>query len=222
MQIGRAADSDGFRLVVPVRRPSSGKTRLAAELGSPPLAGELAEAAARDTLEAVSRCPRVHSVLLVTDDAAWSAGLPCDVHVQARAGLNAAVRAGLTCLGETRRTAVMLGDLPALRPDDLGEALDRARSAPRGFVSDRYGTGTVLLTASAGARHRPRFGTGSALLHRTSGYTELTVPAASTLRHDVDTLADLRRAAELGLGPHTARVVEQGGLQVGRAEGMVA
>jgi 2-phospho-L-lactate guanylyltransferase len=70
-------------------------------------------------------------------------------------------------------------------------------------VADRGGTGTTLLTAAPGRPPRPRFGPASAAAHRSAGAVELSGHWPS-LRHDVDTAADLLAAAELGLGPATS------------------
>src|SRR5919204_619987 len=67
------------------------------------------------------------------------------------------------------------------------------------IVPDASGTGTTLLTAPSGAALNPRFGTGSAAAHAASGAVPLVGPWPS-LRRDVDTAADLRAAAALGLG----------------------
>ena len=93
-----------------------------------------------------------------------------------------------------RRTgpvAVLLGDLPALRPDDLRAALDLAERHPRAFVADADGTGTTLLTGLVA--FAPRFGAGSAALHESDGHVRLDVPTASTLRRDVDVPATISR-----------------------------
>ncbi|GAB3848386.1 2-phospho-L-lactate guanylyltransferase [Nesterenkonia populi] len=218
MRISGTPDRDGFSLTVPVRCPSTGKSRLAAELNGPLAARQqLAEALARDTLEAAARCPAVTRLLLVTDDPGWTAGLPGEVLVQSRPGLTAAVQEGIAALGDAPRTAVMLGDLPALRPEDLGAALRLAARVPLGYVPDRAGTGTVLITAAAPARHRPQFGPSSARLHDEVGCTDLGIPATSALRCDADTLADLRAAAGIGLGPATAVAAHQLGLIAARA-----
>jgi 2-phospho-L-lactate guanylyltransferase len=126
--------------------------------------------------------------------------------VQTRRGLNAA-------LAEAAEHAVhrwpadgvaaLVGDLPALRPAELATALAAATEHPQSFVPDAAGTGTTLLAATPGSSLRPAFGLDSAARH-----TAWAVPldAAPGLRHDVDTAADLRSAAALGLGPATSAV----------------
>lgn len=130
------------------------------------------------------------------------------------AGLNAAIRAGATHVRArygpaSVAVAVLLGDLPALRPEDLGEALDAASVHARAVVTDAEGSGTTLLTAGAGVELRPAFGPGSAAEHAARGHVVLGVPARSGLRQDVDLATDLAAVAALGPGPCTTEVLDR-------------
>ncbi|MFT4084021.1 MAG: NTP transferase domain-containing protein [Nocardioides sp.] len=181
---------EDWTLVVPVRDPRTGKSRLG-------LGPEVAETIARRTLDAAGATARVARLLLVTDEPCWTVGVAAEVVVERSPGLTVAVRAGLEAAG-TDRVAVMLGDVPTLTPDELEVALAAADEVRRGMVSDHVGTGTVLITALDAATHRPAFGPDSAARHRAAGYLELPVPADSGLRLDVDTLEDLRLASARG------------------------
>lgn len=194
-----------WSVVVPVKHASRGKSRLA-DAGTDRPA--LARAIALDTLDAVVACPLVAEVLVVTDDEVLAASLPADVHVVTDpvAGLNAAVAAGIAATTLSARAA-LLGDLPALRPDDLGEALTAASTVARAVVADAEGTGSTLVTAAPGTPWSSAFGAGSFAAHRAQGCEALDVPDASTLRRDVDTLEQLHAAAALGLGPRTSAML---------------
>jgi 2-phospho-L-lactate guanylyltransferase len=124
-----------------------------------------------------------------------------------RDGLNAALRHG-AALAAARwpgsGTAALSADLPALRPAELGQALNAAAAWPTAFVADAAGDGTTLYTAAPGAPFRPAFGLASRTRHAAGGAAELRLQDIPGLRRDVDTPADLRGAAALGLGPHTA------------------
>jgi 2-phospho-L-lactate guanylyltransferase len=100
--------------------------------------------------------------------------------------------------------AALVGDLPALRPDELQAALTAAAAHPRSFVPDAPGTGTTLLAVTASVPLDPQFGLDSAARHASGA---AVLQAGPGLRHDVDTADDLRAAALLGLGPATAAVV---------------
>ena len=200
--------------VIPVKSLSAAKSRLR---GAVPDSRheDLALAMVRDTVAAVRGCAAVGDVLIVTDDpAAVAAALALgarSVPDQPAAGLNAAMRFGADVVaGLGHRRAVLTGDLPALRPAELAEAL-AAAGPGRSFVADAAGTGTVLLTAAAGTALDPRFGVGSAAAHAASHARPLT-GAWPGLRQDVDTADDLRTVAALGAGEHTCALLRDLGL----------
>ncbi|GMA26534.1 hypothetical protein GCM10025864_42930 [Luteimicrobium album] len=116
-------------------------------------------------------------------------------------GLRAAVQTGIDAAPDGP-CAVLLGDVPALRPADLEAALADATEHERALVPDADGTGTTLLTGRTPGSLRPRFGPGSAEAHAAEGHVRLG--AEPSLRRDVDTAADLDDAAALGVGPRTA------------------
>ncbi|MGN6327230.1 2-phospho-L-lactate guanylyltransferase [Pseudolysinimonas sp.] len=183
-----------WTLIVPVKPADIGKSRLGAEPG-------LVRAIALDTIDAALATPRVGRVLVVTSDRTLATEAEIVAEVAPR-GLRAAIATGLATAGHDAPRAVLLGDLPALRPEDLEEALRRAAAVPTGFVADREGTGTTLVTAQAGIELRHAFGPESARRHRELALAELVLPAGSTVPLDVDTPEQL--AATAGLGPRTA------------------
>nr|WP_245771728.1 2-phospho-L-lactate guanylyltransferase [Actinacidiphila guanduensis] len=204
-------DDARWSLVVPLKPLAVAKSRLAA-------AGEvrpaLALAFAVDTVAAVLACPQVADVTVVTDDRAAAAELAAHgalvVPDAPAAGLNAALRYGAE---EVRRrepaaaVAALNGDLPALRPAELAEVLRAAAgTGERAFLADAEGVGTTLLTAVPYLPLSPAFGGSSRARHLASGAAEITLPEAPSVRRDVDTLADLREALALGVGPRTAAV----------------
>lgn len=195
--------------VIPVKRLSGAKSRLRGAVADA-RHEELALAMVKDTVAAVRACLWVTDVLVVTDDPV-AAGAVTGLGARAvpdrpGAGLNAAMRFGADQVaGLSRRRAVLAGDLPALRPEELGAAL-AAAGAGRSFVADAAGTGTVLLTAAAGTPLDPRFGVGSAAGHAASRARPLAGEWPG-LRRDVDTAADLRTVLALGAGEHTCELL---------------
>jgi 2-phospho-L-lactate guanylyltransferase len=130
-----------------------------------------------------------------------------DALVQTRPGLNAALTeaaAHATRCWPEDGVAALVGDLPALRPDALSAALRDAAGHARAFVPDATGTGTTLLAARPGTPLDPAFGAESATRHARGA---VSLAAEAGLRQDVDTAADLRAAARLGVGPATAAVL---------------
>ena len=195
-----------FALLVPVKDGPGAKTRLG-EVGDR-VRAELMAAFARDAVTAAlgTSLAQVH---VVGDPVALRpvfAGLGVTVVPDEGAGdLNRALALASGRVAEPgQATAVMLADLPCLRADDLEEALSVSwQSGTRRYVADAAGTGTTLLAVPPGEALDPRFGRDSARAHEASGARAIGGELAS-LRLDVDTADDLRRALRFGVGPHTA------------------
>jgi 2-phospho-L-lactate/phosphoenolpyruvate guanylyltransferase len=203
-----------WSLVIPVKVLARAKSRLAGLAGS--RRGELALAMAADTVAATVACPAIGAVIVVTDDAAAGAELGgLGAHVVADepgAGLNPALVFGAAYADARwpgRGRAGLAADLPALDPAEIGRALAAASGWAEAFVPDAAGSGTTLYTAGPAAAFCPRFGPGSRDRHLAGGAVELDLPGMAGLRRDVDTPADLRSAARLGLGPRTAALAAQ-------------
>lgn len=183
----------GWTVVVPLKPATSGKSRLGAS-------ESVVRALGVSTVRAAAASAGVTSVVVVTADPTTAADLDGMPRVRvvrelAPRGIRAAISSALATIPAGRRRAVLLGDLPALVPADLSRALVAAASHPRAFVADAAGTGTTLVTARAGVTWRSAFGRGSASRHRALGLHRLPVPRRSSLRHDVDTPAQLARSA---------------------------
>ena len=198
----------GWVVVVPVKPAARGKSRLDVP---GVVRTALVRAIALDTIAAAQACALVDQVVVVSDDgdlvlaALDIPGLRFVPESEPR-GLNAAVTSGFAGFENHPRAAV-LGDLPALLPEDFEAALTAAGTVERGVVADAEGTGSTMVTVAAGLEWASAFGEGSFARHVSLGCTPLAVPDASTLRRDVDTAAQLRAAAELGLGPRTRKVI---------------
>ncbi len=199
-----------FVLLVPVKPPSVGKSRLRGVADR----RALAEAFALDTVAACLDADLVGRVLVVTDDAEFSAHLSAlgasAIPDGVADDLNGTLR---QAAAEARRRwpdlapVALCADLPALRAEDLDATLARLPLPRPAFVPDAAGTGTTLYAAGY-AEFDPRFGPGSRDAHLAAGAAELTdVPP--TVRRDVDNVEDLHAAVALGVGMHTAAVVPQ-------------
>lgn len=210
----------GWVVIVPLKAAAVGKSRLRAS-GRPgggpqdaPNGGDdeqLVRAIGLDTVQAASAAASVARVIVVTADAATAAAasaLPGVVVVPESEshGLNAAIALGAVAAGDAPRAA-LLGDLPALRPEDLDTALAAAAAVDLGVVADADGTGSTLVTARSGVAWTTAFGTDSFARHLALGCVVLDVPPGSRLRRDVDTADQLAAAASLGLGPRTSALL---------------
>ena len=205
----------GWRLVMPVKGGLGAKSRLGAVLQRVP---GLPEAIALDSVEGALACPAVASVHVVCSDVGRGerlAALGAVVVPESGpgSGLLPALADGLAALGATGGggpVAVLLADVPCVRPDELAAAL--AEAAPvlargrQATVLDAEGTGTVLLAARSAGELHPRFGPGSALAHRRDGARAVGL-GLTRLRRDVDTPAELEQALVLGVGPRTTALL---------------
>ncbi|MEV6904547.1 2-phospho-L-lactate guanylyltransferase [Amycolatopsis sp. NPDC051372] len=206
-------------LVVPLKHPRVGKSRLRGAVAEPEHA-ELVLALAYDTLAAVTSVAGVRRVLVVASDpAAVSelAGLGVELVTEpGDGGLNEALRHGAALLRDDEPRGIvgaLQADLPALRAGDFADALAEA-AGRRAFVADHQGTGTTLLLSAPGAPLDPRFGGGSAQRHADSGAVPLA-GAVVSLRSDVDTSDDLELVRALGVGKRTAALLPDESVPLG-------
>jgi 2-phospho-L-lactate guanylyltransferase len=200
-------------LVIAVKRLSAAKTRLA-PVFSATTRESVVLAMLIDTITAASAVRALRFVTVVTpDEAAADATRSLGARVLVdptpqghRDPLNNAIAAAEAAVREQTPNIIALqGDLPALQPQELEEAITAARQYPRSFVGDRHGTGTSALFAF-GVPLDPHFGSDSAQRHRHSGAIELTGPWPG-LRCDIDTPDDLLVARRLGVGAATAQAI---------------
>jgi 2-phospho-L-lactate guanylyltransferase len=216
-------DRPGWTVIVPVKGGDAAKSRLEV---APDLRPGLARAFASDTLAAVRACTAVARVLVVTQDRATADLLGPETATTADSSVRPALMVDLQPVGEglndgIERTAaairsagsepssiaVVVADLPALAPAALTAALHSAAQVGHPVVvADRAGTGTTLLALAAGTALAASFGPDSFARHVNAGAVGLD--ADVSLRCDVDTLADLRVAAALGLGSATRALLD--------------
>ncbi|WP_181874224.1 2-phospho-L-lactate guanylyltransferase [Marinitenerispora sediminis] len=205
-------DDQRWSLVIPVKRLTAAKSRLAPSVGRH--RAELALAVASDTVMAAVECPRVIEVIVVTDDP-LAAGALADLGArpvadEPDAGLNPALRHGAAVaagLHPGSGVCALSADLPALRPAELDRVLAAAARHEHAFLADAPGVGTTLYAAASGGEFRPAFEGRSRERHRAGGAAEIDLVDVPGARRDVDTLSDLREAARLGVGPHTAKLL---------------
>lgn len=166
-----------MQIIIPVRGGAAAKSRLGGDAG---WRERLARAIALDTIEAaVAVAP---AIVVATDDMRQDAeSLGARTVRDEGTGLNPAIALGIAA-APNGATAVLLGDLPGLDPDELRAALAEAAAHDRAMVADADGDGTVLLVA---ASHDLAFGANSRQRHRARGYTEL-VGDWPSLRRDID------------------------------------
>ena len=213
------AGQKAWAVVVPVKRLTQAKTRLGLPAAD---RARLALAMAEDTIRACVAADSVRRVVVVTDDPdgaamAVAAGAVV-VADEPDAGLNPALRHGAAYAarsGADLGIVTVSSDLPALRAADLDAVLRAATADLLAVVADAAGTGTVLYAAARAEAFDPAYGDQSRAAHVRSGAVDRSGDADPRLRRDVDTVADLREAVALGVGPATRRAVEAIGRLVG-------
>lgn len=200
--------SKRWSIVFPVKGSTEAKSRLGHNSRA-----DLARSFALDAVEAALTCEAVAQVLVVTADQVTAnahADLGALVVCDPGEGLNAALRVGASAAAPDAPCALLLADLPCLRPADLlhtlllCEALF-AEGAQQVTVPDAEGTGTVLLAAGHPAALQPHFGAGSAASH--AAQARVLIDVAPSVRRDVDIDAQLHEALRLGVGPRTRAVL---------------
>jgi 2-phospho-L-lactate guanylyltransferase len=199
--------------VVPVKGGPLAKSRLDLPHA---VRTRLADAFARDTVAALRAAGGRMPVLVVTSDPAVAQWVTTDgarLVADPGLGLDAAVAAGCRAAvsAGARRIAVVLGDHPSLRPEEVGAALDAATRHPACVLPDAGDDGTAMLTLSVPADTssfgvRTAFGPGSAAAHEDLGHVRLDLDLPG-LRVDVDDAESLAAAVRLGLGPHSVRAL---------------
>ena len=200
-----------WTVVIPVKGAPGAKSRLGPAVADDARA-VLARAFALDTIAAALGAEAVTRVIVVGEDPTSAGGadfVPESTADEGGGGLDAAIRLGVArARADTPvAVAVLLGDLPALRSEELDAALAAAARHPLAFVRDADGTGSTLATAGAGVAFEPRFGIDSAARHAASGFVELAASDLPGLTRDVDTVDGLETVLHHGVGDHTAEAV---------------
>lgn len=200
-----------WHVVVPLKGSPDAKSRLAlpqaVRLG-------LVRAMAADTVAALAATPDVLKISILgrTPDLGLSdsAAADADVVVQPR-GMSSLSQALVWFSAEQADPsvplAVVVADLPALRPQSMAQVLQLALRHRQATVDDVDERGTTVLTARDPVDLQPHFGDRSAAAHRRTGAVLLS--AGVDVRSDVDTIEGLRRGQRLGLGPHTSALLAE-------------
>lgn len=199
-------------VLVPQKALARAKGRLEVD---PQARRAIARAMLTDTVDAIAATPGVARVVVLWDDGADAAALPVEGLDTAGRPLNAALELGaaqIRRLDADAAVAVVPGDLPALDPGELRACLEIASGHGRAFLPDADGTGTTVLTATSGADLAARYGRSSTLAHAVSGAHLIRPAGLFSVRADVDDLAALARALELGCGSHTRAACAAAGL----------
>lgn len=197
-------------VLVPLRSPGRGKTRLATHL-SPAARASLAGAMLADVAAALATAAVDEVVVVAGGPAAAAAaaalGLDALIDPPDVATLDGALRAAAARIGPRPELLVVAADLPRLTAADL--AAVRADDADVVVAPTADGGTGVLVRRPAGVIPT-RYGVSSATKHlalaRRAGVTASTVHRAGAA-YDVDTVADLTALRDAPVGPATRRLL---------------
>lgn len=202
-------------IIIPLRGGGSGaKSRLVGENASGGLGRALAFAFACDVVDVVNAHPDVAHVIVLTSHEATAAAFTengvetvLDLESGNLNGSIAALSKNLRLAHPRNNQAVLVADLPSLNLDDFSTILTQATDFPRSVLSDKDQTGTCFLACHSPLYLEPFFGIDSYRLHRDAGFTPLSSDVCPSIWSDVDTPEDLQTALEMGVGPHTAKIL---------------
>ena len=199
--------------VIPVKRLESVKQRLAKEL-SPEGRKRLYLAMLFDVLDSLVQTPSIKGISVVTPDSQVEAivcSYQTDVHIIKETGspsLNGALRQAARSLQKSGVTHMLVvpGDLPLLKPDEVGQIVACSSLASVIIVPDKTWSGTNGLLLKLPTSIRLSFGPNSFQAHlmqaRTRGVSNRVCPLPS-LSWDIDHFADLTSVIENGRGTKT-------------------
>ena len=190
---------EGISVVILAKHSSAAKSRL----GLPPdAARRTALLLAATTIRTALAADSVGAVMVVTSDqtiAADAIESGADVVPEPRPlGMIRAAALGRQHALDARPhapVAILVADLPCLRPQDLDVAVEefQENGVPI-YVADHHGCGTTLLIHGPDQMLGIGFGHQSASMHSHLGYREARRPGRG-LRTDLDTPEDLARLA---------------------------
>lgn len=202
-------------VIVPIKPWRWAKSRLAV---GPDARHDLARAFALDVLDVLASSEHAARLVIVTAEEGVTATaaelgavvLPDEPSVSDDQ-LNDAVEQGLSWAishAPTSPVVVVPSDLPSLTSRVFNETLDELSQWDTAFVPDISGRGTTAVWASSAQHLRTFYGPDSAKRHGDNGSTSNPY-VDPRIRHDVDTMADLRAVIRLGVGWQTQRVLDR-------------
>lgn len=197
-----------FAAIVPIRSWTTGKSRLGLDDGH---RASLARAFALDVVEVLQESREIAQVLVVTsDDDVRAAVDGVDVVPDDGRSQDDAVSQGCEHAVADGWSAVVVvpSDLPCLTVSALAELVRMSAGHTHAYCPDAEGDGTSIVVSRDASSLVTEYGPGSAAAHDAAGLVPL-LEAPLQARRDVDTLAHLREAESLGVGPRTAAAIAE-------------
>ena len=204
-------------VLIPAKGIPQAKSRLSPVLNEGER-GRLALSMLDNVLGAVSTCPAIERIVVVTNCPqvrahAQVAGAmlesdPSDPAVE-RPRLAHVVDHGLRRISRegAAQALIVMGDLPLLTAEDVAAVANRITRRCVALAPDRWGTGTNALGLPLAGREPTHFGRADSLDRHRAAFARAGVAVEQVVRpgfaFDVDTPEDLSR---MGLGPGPVRL----------------
>lgn len=190
-------------VVIPVKALSQAKGRLRNVL-TQEQRGTLVLSMLQDLLAALRSCELGNIWLVASDYEVFALGSDFkaqNIHEEEPTGYSQAVCTGLKAVDDDRPVAILPGDLPLARAEDLARLIASPSSdGPEvRVVPDRLDQGTNGLFLSSRALIRPRFGGHSFFKHRVAAATAgiaATPLRLPSLAMDIDSANDLHTLSQ--------------------------
>lgn len=110
-------------------------------------------------------------------------------------------------IGDSRRIAIFLPDLPSVKTTEITEALELASGHRTSFVADQKSIGSTAFFSTVG-KVMTHFGINSAAAHRSAQAIELIDPQFKGIKADCDDWSDLLAIDTRDLGHATRALME--------------
>jgi 2-phospho-L-lactate guanylyltransferase (CobY/MobA/RfbA family) len=197
---------ESWEVFLPLKQFASGKSRL----GNVPaeFRVSLIKAMASDLIDTVLQVPNIAGITVVGVEHSLITNaanprlksFPILEPVSINSDLSLAI-------GEAKRIAIFLPDLPSATATEISHALELASQHQTSFIADLNSIGSTSFFSTIG-KVETHFGLNSAAAHRSANAFELVDPHFKGIKADCDDWADLLAIESSDLGHATRALIE--------------
>ena len=195
-----------WEVFLPLKQFASGKSRL----GNLPadFRISLIKAMASDLIDTLLQVPNIASITVVGVEHG-SISVAADPRLKSFPILEPiSINADLhLAIGDTKRIAIFLPDLPSVKAAEITQALDLASKHRTSFIADLNSIGSTSFFSTVG-KVETHFGLNSATAHHNAHTFELVDPLFKGIKADCDDWADLLAIESSDLGHATRAIME--------------
>jgi 2-phospho-L-lactate guanylyltransferase len=196
-----------WEVFLPLKQFASGKSRL----GNVPVDFRISliKAMASDLIDTLLKVPNIARITVVGVEHSLITNaanprlksFPILEPISINADLSLAI-------GEAKRIAIFLPDLPSATAAEVSQALELASGYQTSFIADLNSIGSTSFFSTVG-KAKTHFGPNSAAAHRSANVFELVDPHFKGIKADCDDWADLLAIESSDLGHATRALIEQ-------------